>query len=324
MITNSYISVDFYFNRIYKPFFVFFYFIFSVNTLFALNASDVATINYDLVFNLHPKMSLFDFDRIGFYRVELGLGVDEFKKATEELKAKPRDNSKEISKLKEELDKTIDEAAKYQREYIYELDDLKKVNSFVNNMKEYASKKEEIQNQIDTLEWESRNSDLTTRKETLATLKEIRTEIDDIIKDVVKEKNYTMCLNTSILAPYKFNYQSIEFVGYQGIPSVNLDLYHAFDKRKIEAKPKIKNDDFATKRYYELTGLNEDTLPITNHPIVLSGGKSISVEVVKRIYKKHNISGFFVDLLPATIERIEVLQFGKEIEKLEIREKTEN
>ena len=73
------------------------------SVLFAINASDVATIDMQLVFNLHPKMALFDFNRIGFYKVKYGLNYDDFVKETQKLKANPRDNSAEIKKLEAEL-----------------------------------------------------------------------------------------------------------------------------------------------------------------------------------------------------------------------------
>ena len=115
------------------------------SVLFAINASDVATIDMQLVFNLHPKMALFDFNRIGFYKVKYGLNYDDFVKETKNLKANPKDNSAEIKKLEDELEKIISEASDYHMKNGFE----------VNKKDTFSERINDLRQKIEDLKWES-------------------------------------------------------------------------------------------------------------------------------------------------------------------------
>ncbi|HMM58960.1 MAG TPA: hypothetical protein PKC25_02395, partial [Candidatus Rifleibacterium sp.] len=45
---------------------------------FSAAAAGVATIDLSMAVSLHPRMSLFDFDRMGFFKVEPGLPREAF------------------------------------------------------------------------------------------------------------------------------------------------------------------------------------------------------------------------------------------------------
>ena len=279
------------------------------SVLFAINASDVATIDMQLVFNLHPKMALFDFNRIGFYKVKYGLNYDDFVKETKNLKANPKDNSAEIKKLEDELEKIISEASDYHMKNGFE----------VNKKDTFSERINDLRQKIEDLKWESANGDLTSKNETKVIKAEILKEIYGAIEEVVKEKKYTLVLNTAIIAPYKYNYKSVQLVAYQGIPSVNLDVYNAFELIREQIKFDNSNEtNSAKKRWLELTKIKDNKLPFTAYPMVLSGGSSINSDVVAKIYKKYNIHLNILKTVCSLIERIETLQRGKEIEKLEV------
>ncbi|HQB82045.1 MAG TPA: hypothetical protein PLR50_01000, partial [Candidatus Rifleibacterium sp.] len=53
---------------------------------FSAAAAGVATIDLSMAVSLHPRMSLFDFDRMGFFKVEPGLPREAFEEAVARLK----------------------------------------------------------------------------------------------------------------------------------------------------------------------------------------------------------------------------------------------
>ncbi|MBR4329772.1 MAG: OmpH family outer membrane protein [Candidatus Riflebacteria bacterium] len=282
------------------------------SVLFAINASDVATIDMQLVVNLHPKMALFDFNRIGFYKVKYGLNYDDFVKETQKLKANPKDNSAEIKKLEDELEKVSAEASDLQMKYLNEMNEM---NS--KKLEECSYKHNQLQQRIEDLKWESANGDLTTRNETKAIKAEILKEIYVAIDEIVKEKKYTLVLNTAVLAPYRFDYNSFCVRGCHGIPAINLNLFLAFDyANKIMKSDSYSDNSYVSKRWLSLTGLKDEKLPFVNHPTVLAGGSSITKDVLTLIYKKHKVDSGFLKILCSVIDRIEALQNGKELEKM--------
>ena len=78
--------------------------IFYCQVSYAITANEVATIDMILAISLHPKLALFDFNRIGFYKVELGLGDEEFEESIEKLKKTPVDLKRDIEKLETDLE----------------------------------------------------------------------------------------------------------------------------------------------------------------------------------------------------------------------------
>lgn len=282
------------------------------SSLFAINASDVATIDMQLVFNMHPKMALFDFNRIGFYKVKYSFNYNDFKKETERLKANSKDNTAEIKKLEDELEKVAVETSDFQMKYINEMNEI-----YSKKLEECNYKQNQLQQKIEDLKWESANGDLTSRNETKAIKAEILKEIYAAVDEIVKEKKYTLVLNTAVFAPYRFDYDSFCVRGYHGIPAINLNLFLAFDYADRMIKSDSYNDNSVVgKRWLALTGLKDEKLPLANHPMVLAGGNSITKDVLTLIYKKHKVDSGFLKILCSVVDRIETLQNGKEIEKM--------
>ena len=73
----------------------------------ALSAAEmrVGTIDLTLAVSLHPRMALFDFDRMGFYKVEPGLSQEAFDKAVLGLKNSKAafDKAEQLKALEDKL-----------------------------------------------------------------------------------------------------------------------------------------------------------------------------------------------------------------------------
>ena len=194
--------------------------IFSNNLSYALTANDVATIDMILAISLHPKMALFDFNRIGFYKVKLGLTDEEFEESIEKLRKAPQNLEKDIEKLETELKKI--KKSRYDFEMINSNSMLS--NDYLETIKGYDLKEKELNDKISDLNWQISNSDLTSKIETEKTIKEIKNEILEVVKEVVKEKKYLLVINSSLIVNNKLN-SKIEFFQSQGMPGINYSLF---------------------------------------------------------------------------------------------------
>ncbi len=276
----------------------------------------MATIDVPLAISLHPKMALFDYDRIGFYKVDFGISsYEEFAKAVAELKERPRDNKKQIEELKLELDKLLKDSIKVEEK----LSNNSDMQSYMKFLEKSYFKQNELEEKIKILEWESLNSYITTREETRAIMAEIRKDIYNATKEVVLENKYLLVLNTSIAVPYKFALNYVDLIYSQGIPGVNFCLFYAFLYYTDLKKPEFKeSDQIKVEKWHKLTKKTKDVFPITNYPLVLAGGQSITSKVLKKIYDKYKVDKSLFEIIDNSISRIECLQFGKPIEKLVI------
>ena len=291
--------------------------LFNCQKLFAINTSDTATIDIPLAISLHPKMALFDFNRIGFYRLNFGfLNYEDFLKAADKLKSEPRDNISKIKELEKELDKVTSEASDYQLKN-YDNDDME---TYRKNMSKFNLKQKKLRNEIENLKWEMANSDLTTREETKKILAEIRKDIIETAKEVALENKYKLVLNTTVIVPRNFMFKNVDLIYTQGIPGVNFSIFYAFYLYTNLMKPDLSEvNDCDIERWLKLTRKTDAVMPITNYPVVLAGGRSITSEVLKKIYnKKYNIDDTVFNIVANAVSRIESIQFGKPIEKLEV------
>ena len=283
--------------------------VFNNHLSYALTANDVATIDMILAISLHPKMALFDFNRIGFYKVKLGLDDEEFEESIENLKKTPMNYKNDIEKLETAL-----KILKKDR-YDFEMTNSNSMlsNNYLKTINDYDLKEKELKNKINDLNWQMDNSDLTSRIETEKIIKEIKNEILEVVKEVVCEEKYLLVINSSLLINNKLN-SKIEFFQSQGMPGINYSLFSSFYFNEFSEK-KVLNS-----KWKELTYSDKDNidLTMTNYPLVLSGGNNILNEVLKRIYKKYNIDETVVDTITSVTERIECLQHGKKIDKLEV------
>lgn len=291
--------------------------IFAVKSVWAIKPNEVATIDLSMALCLHPKMSLFDFNRIGFYKVEFGLTEEEFKSKVAKIKASAPDRTDELIKIEKQIENLNRERKSFSSYYVNaDEDKLKKVDELL--LESYAKEKE-LNDKILEINHQTENYDLTSPKETLKIITEIEKEIFEAINQVVEEEKYTLVLNTTIPVAYTYekNYINSEIYG-QGIPGIEFMLFYSF-----LAKNNLDNplDETPPSRdvinWLELTRYPKavNLLPIKPYPLVLTGGKSILSAVVKKIYKKYNVDSSVYNVVDSVIEKIEQLQNGKPVEQ---------
>ena len=295
--------------------------LFVSHIVFAINASDVATIDLSLALCLHPKMSLFDFERIGFYKVELGLTEEEFEARIEELRTSAPDRTEELNVLEKELDALYEERETFSEYYVNSTEEkLKKLEQL-----RLASKtrEKELNDKILEIKHQSENFDLTTPKETLVIIEQIEKEIFEAIKQVAEEEKFSLVLNNTVPYPgiFKKNYVCGEIYG-QGIPGINFMLFYSFLAMNKLDTP---FDEYPPSRdlinWLELTRFPKavNLLPMKPYPLVLSGGKSILSSVVKKIYNKYNIKPAVYNVVDSVITKIEDLQNGRAVEQRTVK-----
>ena len=295
--------------------------LFVSHIVFAINASDVATIDLSLALCLHPKMSLFDFERIGFYKVELGLTEEEFEARIEELRTSAPDRTEELNVLEKELDALYEERETFSEYYVNSTEEkLKKLEQL-----RLASKtrEKELNDKILEIKHQSENFDLTTPKETLVIIEQIEKEIFEAIKQVAEEEKFSLVLNNTVPYPgiFKKNYVCGAIYG-QGIPGIPFMLFYSFLAMNKLDTP---FDEYPPSRdlinWLELTRFPKavNLLPMKPYPLVLSGGKSILSSVVKKIYNKYNIKPAVYNVVDSVITKIEDLQNGRAVEQRTVK-----
>lgn len=305
----------------FKIAFLFISMFWATNPLFAVNASDVATIDLSMALCLHPKMSLFDFNRIGFYKVDFGLTEEEFEASVAKLRESAPDRSEELRNIQKEIDKLYEERNVFSEYYVDANEEkLKKVEQL---MEASLAKEKELNDKILEINHQTENYDLTSPKETLAIIEQIEKEIFEAIHQVAEEEKYSVVLNTTIPVAYSYNknYVNSEVYG-QGIPGINFMLFYSFlamnnlDNPLDEVPPSRDVINWLELTRYPGT---VDLLPMKPYPLVLSGGKSILSSVVKKIYNKYNIRPAVYNVVDSVIIKIEQLQNGKTVEQKTVK-----
>lgn len=253
----------------------------------------IGTVNLALVVSLHPQMSLFDFDRMGFFKIPPGLSKDEFNQRLNQLKNAPA--SPEFDKIILDCQNGISRLDKEKRELLekrsnQDPEDISKITSELNRV---VQESEKFRNTILDIEYQRICPDLTSPKNTRKILNKIETEVMTEIKKLARDNAYSLILNASVTAPsnYPEKYSSGEMYGL-GVPGIDYSLFYAFLANKDHALP---GDDTPESRklinWLELThspnALN--MLPIRPYPLVLEGGEDLSGKIVEAIYKKHMV-----------------------------------
>ncbi len=286
-------------------------------TSWAINAGDVAVIDLSMALSLHPKMALFDFNRIGFYKVDFGLSEEDFQLAIQILRNKAPDTSEERARIQSELKALQKERDSFADYYVNITEEkMKKVEELRASA---LKKEEELLARLMDLEYIGQNNDITTPSETLKIAAQIEAEIMEAVNQVASEQHFSLVLNSTVPTPYGYPKQYItgEIYG-QGIPGINFMLFYSFLAKNNLAHPM---DEAPSSRelinWMELTRYPEalNILPMRPYPLVLTGGKSILSDVVKKIYDRYNIDTAIYKVVDSVIIKMEQIQNGKMIEK---------
>ena len=266
----------------------------------------IAKINLGLLTALHPKMALFDFGALGFYKYGFGLSEDE----REAEKNNPDKNSNVRKKAEEEFEILQKEFAEINIKIANEVNKLLektgKTNEESDLLKELRNKRIEYEFLMEDAQYSMKYPYLTSPKETKEILKNIEKECNEAIKEAVKDKNYDVVLNSSNTVPfgYPISYRT-ESSFYIGPSGIDEKIYYA-----ILSNPREKlEDNEIAQDYLRMWILNmEDAhvqkyLPLSPRPLVLQGGKDILSDVIKILYKKYNIDeSFYEDVEKAIIK----------------------
>lgn len=280
----------------------------AISPTFAENPS-IAKIDLCLAVSLHPRMSLFDFDRMGFYKVASGLSEKEFSLAIAELR-----NTASVTQAidqKNQLEKEILSMEQERAMLTSRLDGVNQPQGEIlsKEIQQLVEKQENLRQQIFDINYKIDCPDLTTPAETRKLLDQIEREVLAAVASVAEQQKYAVVLNSAVpySTDYPGRYKSGPMYG-QGIPGINNHIFYSF---LASAKAEGRDHEVPPSRnvinWLELTSFPEavNLLPIKPWPIVLHGGKSILPEVVKLIYENHKISSELIQTINSVIYKIE-------------------
>lgn len=272
-------------------------------------AMRVARIDLSVAVSLHPRMSLFDFDRMGFFKIEPGLTQEEFEAAIAKLK-----NSEEsLAALeeREELEKKLAELDRKKSYLVAALSDPSSdgYTTARADLETIAGEEKELRDRMEDLSYMASCPDLTDPATTRKFLDEIETEVLAAVNAVASEKKFDLVLNASVPVPfgYPVRYRSGAMFG-QGIPGIDYSMFYAFLGRTNLAHPL---DETPPSRdlinWLELTRFPEvvNLLPVKPYPIVLSGGECILSEVLGKIYVAHKIAPEVFKVVDSVINKLD-------------------
>lgn len=268
----------------------------------------IGKVDLALVVSLHPQMSLFDFDRMGFFKVPPGLSQDEFNQKITALKKKPLSDNldlkkneyrKKISLLENEIRDL------HKRIYNATLKQGKQIEA---ELKRVSAEMVELRNLLYDIQYQYHCPDLTGPSDTRKILAKIESEVLCEVKKCAKENGFDLILNNSVTSPvnYPLNYASGEMYGH-GVPGIDYSLFYSFLANKSNILP---TDEFPEMNnlinWLELTHYPKalNLLPIQPYPLVLAGGQDVSKKIVNRIYRKHHIDGKVLDSVLSVIDLI--------------------
>jgi len=273
--------------------------------------ADTGKINLALAFSLHPRMSLFDFDRMGFFKVKPGLSESDFSKEIEKLRQSAE--IKNAKQRKSEIEEKIRGLDKERAEISARIMDQagqKTDPNIIDEIKKIAETQENLQNQLYDVKYEIECPDLTRPEETRKILNEIEAEVFSAIDKVASDLKLKVVLNSSLQYSlnYPQRYQSGPMFG-QGIPGISFNIFYAFlTKQKNDVLPGHQPPSSRNLiNWLELTNFPEavNLLPIKPWPVVLKGGRNIISDVLKIIYEKYGIDREIFATVDSVLHKIE-------------------
>lgn len=275
------------------------------NASYAINADNIAVIDYYLAFCLHPQMALYDYNRAGFYKVDFGFSDIEFESAVDDLLRNP---PKFLVSEKERIEKRLAEIQEKKRN---ELD-----NEAYDRL---YNEEETLKKTYEDVLWKYNNNDITDQKETGLVFQKIINDIDTAIEEVYNENDFAIVLNSSFAYPYPDIPSKTESImqGYS-MPGLNsIFFYGLYNKKDVVTDTMKKSYENIGDLYWdELTNSSDMTkneYELFPYPVILSGGNSITSSVVKRIYHKYNINLSTQELLNSVIMKVEALNNGRKL-----------
>jgi hypothetical protein len=270
----------------------------------------IGTINMAVATSLHPKMSLFDFQMLSFFRISMGLPPEEYKDRIKRLKNSDpsrqlQEQMKEVKKLIKAKEKKIREIISSERTHNPDKmasDAAKVFNQNYEQLTELNIKRREIRFQLNHPEY-------TSPSETREILKEIEQDLLQSIKEVSKEQEFDVVLNTSVPVsfgyPVNYHSNSRRVTGPIGIDQT---LIYAFlAEKRVDYKSITDTEDYI-REWISITGRPEaiERIPLQPHPLVLEGGESILTLVLEKLYDKYQVKQEIFDQLKEILQKLEL------------------
>lgn len=283
--------------------------IFATVALFAAETVKIATIDLSMAASLHPRMALFDFDRMGFFKVAPGLSQEAFQEAI--LALKTSSETIQLSELRLEIEQKLSVIERQRATLLVKLSEPQQsdIASLTVEIDKVAVEEQLLRDQLSDISYAAACPDLTNPATTREILNQIESEILAKVNAIASKDGYVLVLNTTIPVPYGYpvRYQSGETYG-QGVPGINFSLFYAFLAKNNLIHP---SDETPPSRelinWLELTKFPEavNLLPMRPYPLVLSGGHSILSEVIQQIYADHQIDPEVFKVVDSVIHKIE-------------------
>ncbi|MDN5277971.1 MAG: hypothetical protein PWR01_1936 [Clostridiales bacterium] len=282
----------------------------------------IGKVNLGLAVSLHPQMSLFDFDRMGFFKIAPGLSEEEFINELNKLKNAPV--SQEFARQEAELQKSLAEldrkkAALMDKMVGITLEEGQKLEKQLNQV---SIESEQLRKKLSDIEYQRLCPDLTSPKETRETLNKIEKEVVSELKKLAEEKGYELVLNSSITMPFNFpvKYSSGELYGL-GVPGIDFSLFYSFLANKDHILP---GDEMPESRklvnWLELINSPDalSMLPLKPYPLVLHGGEDFTSDLIRTVYKNHKIDQRVLQAVMAVLDTLKQHEknFDSNIESL--------
>ncbi|MEW6708764.1 MAG: hypothetical protein AB1403_02990 [Candidatus Riflebacteria bacterium] len=256
-------------------------------------AAKIGRIDLGLVVSIHPEMALFDFSRMGFFKVPLGLSAEDFSIAVQQLKERPvsADLAEQRKKVESEI-RVIDREKSALMDKLAGLT-MEEGSKVAIDLEILTKKQEELFGKISDIEYQQNCPDLTSPDETRARLAAIEKQVIGELEKMAAEKGYEIVFNSSITVPFNYpkRYRSGSQYGI-GVPGLDYSLFYSFLANRDHVLP---SDDTPESRrlinWLELINYPEalNLLPLKPYPLVLHGGEDISAGLIERIYRIHGV-----------------------------------
>ena len=278
-----------------------------------VDIENVATIDLSLALMLHPKMALFALNNLGFERYELGLSEKEIEDYNDSLKNSHKRNP-ELDSYKNELNKLYSKKV----ELYSHLDNTTSFEEISDFNKEFPQREKELQTKIIDAEYLDSYPNLREPQDNIKIIEDIYNDIDIAIKEVLKEKNIELVLNSAL--PIKPGYSlkyPVSWIKGLGHAGINYIVFYSFynDNHLTGPYSQQINDCFHRRRFALIDySLNNPKyiLPLYPYPTVVSGGTNILADVTIKIYKKYNVDSSAYPVFDSIIAKIEAYQYGKD------------
>jgi len=260
-------------------------------------ASDtkIAKVNMALLTALHPKMALFDFQRMGFLKIELGFN----KIQVEEQKLILRTDEKALKKAEDDL-KEIEEKIADQGDLLRELYEKEGTHFLPDMSEEGKIIQEKLSTELKNLiikrgecEYAVKYPEFTSPPETRKILELIEKETIEAVKNVAKSKNFDVVLNTSVPVPYGYPVSYRPEVQYSTGPvgMEQINYYTILSVKPTDREEQAQADQIMSEWLSVLfRPAAQEMLPIKPWPLVMQGGTNILPDALSSLYTKYNIA----------------------------------